>query len=256
MKGSDEILLSVLTGTFLPSEAIEDQEARGQRTLISSKKLPKNARGDWPVLESWGVVKGSDADDLFCNATLPAGWTTAATDHSMWNNLLDNRGLIRATFFYKAAFYDRDAFMNVYSQRFCGENASYEYPRDEVAKAPTIKDLSLSRVVERMPVIRYAVHSKKGIGVLCDGIFHWDAIGDYSSAHFAQSVAESSEVTTISNDKFYAEFHHQGDGQFPLINASDNLAKAMINQALERYPSDDSQWSAEWDLPEQKLENI
>jgi hypothetical protein len=56
-------------------------------------------------------------DDLFWNVELPEGWTTRATDHSMWNELVDNRGRVRAKFFYKAAFYDREAFIH-FNTRF------------------------------------------------------------------------------------------------------------------------------------------
>ena len=35
----------------------------------------------------------------------------------MWNELIDNKGRKRASFFYKAAFYDRDAFIN-FNTRF------------------------------------------------------------------------------------------------------------------------------------------
>jgi len=43
---------------------------------------------------------------------LPIGWKKRSTGHSMWNDLVDDKGRVRATFFYKAAFYDRDAFIN------------------------------------------------------------------------------------------------------------------------------------------------
>ena len=52
-------------------------------------------------------------DPLFVDAQLPDGWRVEATDHSMWSNLLDDQGMVRGSIFYKAAFYDRDAFMHV-----------------------------------------------------------------------------------------------------------------------------------------------
>jgi hypothetical protein len=58
------------------------------------------------------VFTTSKGDDLFIGVKLPEGWKKEATNHSMWNNLVDDKGHIRATFFYKAAFYDRDAFVN------------------------------------------------------------------------------------------------------------------------------------------------
>jgi hypothetical protein len=48
---------------------------------------------------------------------LPEGWHIKATDHSMWSNLVDDKGRNRASIFYKAAFYDREAFLS-FNRRF------------------------------------------------------------------------------------------------------------------------------------------
>lgn len=91
---------------------IEAQEAMGQAALAGTKDaLPK----DCPQkdLEALGFVFGEPIDDLFINATFPAGWRKKATDHSMWSELLDETGKKRGAIFYKAAFYDRRAFMRL-----------------------------------------------------------------------------------------------------------------------------------------------
>lgn len=127
-----------------PSKAIERQEARGQQSVVRNKRLPKKLNDHsvpydirWKGLEddkSWeerheiftknnieytkqqyekmGITIVDECDDLFWNVVLPEGWTIKATDHTMWNNLFDDKGRKRANFFYKAAFYDRDAFIN------------------------------------------------------------------------------------------------------------------------------------------------
>lgn len=58
-----------------------------------------------------GIVFGDPVDDLFVSVQLPDGWHKEPADHSMWSDLLDDRGRKRASIFYKAAFYDRDAFI-------------------------------------------------------------------------------------------------------------------------------------------------
>jgi hypothetical protein len=45
--------------------------------------------------------------------SLPPGWKVVPTDHSMWSDLVDAKGEKRASIFYKAAFYDRDAFIRI-----------------------------------------------------------------------------------------------------------------------------------------------
>lgn len=93
--------------------AIENQEAEGQEELVTSTQLPVKVTGR-EILEEAGVAFGKVCQDdpLFCEAELPEGWKKQATDHSMWSNLVDADGVVRASIFYKAAFYDRDAFIN------------------------------------------------------------------------------------------------------------------------------------------------
>lgn len=105
----------MLENLFVASSpgGIEAQEARGQRELVASTTLPiKFNVGTREELENFGVVYG-EPDGLFAPVQLPEGWRTEATDHSMWSNLLDDKGRKRASIFYKAAFYDREAFVNV-----------------------------------------------------------------------------------------------------------------------------------------------
>lgn len=91
---------------------IEQQEAAGQKSLVQSAKMPK--QGDWETLKSWGVQRLNDVDKLFCLCTLPEGWSKRPMgDTSFWSELVDETGTVKATIFYKAAFYDKDAFFNI-----------------------------------------------------------------------------------------------------------------------------------------------
>jgi hypothetical protein len=75
-------------------------------------------------------VFGEDADDIFVTVKFPDGWEIKATDHSMWSDLLDDKGRKRGAIFYKAAFYDRSAHMNL-TRRFSVER-DYSLDHDEV----------------------------------------------------------------------------------------------------------------------------
>lgn len=94
--------------------AIEASEARGQAQFVASQSLPTDVR-DRKVFEALGFTFGKPfADDpLFAPATLPAGWTKRGTSHDMHSEILDEKGRVRAGVFYKAAFYDRKADMNL-----------------------------------------------------------------------------------------------------------------------------------------------
>lgn len=110
------ILLDAIANKDNLADAIMRQEKRGQEKLVNSEVLPKriNGRGTRADLEKMGIVFGKEADDLFIYVTLPKGWKKEGTEHSsMWSLLLDETGKERASIFYKAAFYDRDAFLNI-----------------------------------------------------------------------------------------------------------------------------------------------
>ena len=109
-EGGLSIFLSSLAGNS-PSDAILRQESRGQSSFVNSDTLPKKC--DRQALEALGVVFGDDADDLFVFVTLPDGWKKEPTEHSMWSRLVDGSGFEVASIFYKAAFYDRDAFVSM-----------------------------------------------------------------------------------------------------------------------------------------------
>ncbi len=104
-KNSTDLLAAITPG------GIERQEAAGQAAFVSNATLPKDC--DREALKKCGVIFGTDADELFVNVQLPAGWKKQATTNSMHSDLLDEKGRQRASIFYKAAFYDRRAHMTM-----------------------------------------------------------------------------------------------------------------------------------------------
>lgn len=107
---------------------IEAQEARGQIQFVASETLPKDCPKD--DLELLGIKFGLPHDDLFFEVQLPDGWKKQATDHSMWSDLLDDKDRIRGNIFYKAAFYDRNAHMNLC--RYINYTQVYEHHDDYI----------------------------------------------------------------------------------------------------------------------------
>lgn len=103
-------LLGMMGGSG-QSGYIEEMEAAGAAQMRESTVLP--TEGPWEEAEALGFVRGGDTDDLFCEASLPEGWSKDGTGHSMWTNIVDERGIVRAAIFYKAAFYDRRAFWSL-----------------------------------------------------------------------------------------------------------------------------------------------
>ena len=94
-------------------KAIEQQEAQGQRELVASSQLP--ADGLTPEMAAHyniQIVCPSKNDPLFVDVKLPRGMVKKTTDHQMWSDLVNEDGIKIAGIFYKAAFYDRRAFIS------------------------------------------------------------------------------------------------------------------------------------------------
>lgn len=95
---------------------IEGQERAGQAQLVTADVLPTNLDGhDQADFEALGFTFGdpTPSDPMFRQATLPDGWKREASDHAMWSYVTDPLGRRRVSIFYKAAFYDRHAFMRL-----------------------------------------------------------------------------------------------------------------------------------------------
>jgi hypothetical protein len=113
----------VLFGGGFANGSIEAMEAQGQAEFVESDILPTEIQDpDYErkgsgrkLLESWGFKFGKvvGGDTIFTQAKLPPGWTKKPTDHDMWSTILDDKGRERCGIFYKAAFYDRSAHMNI-----------------------------------------------------------------------------------------------------------------------------------------------
>lgn len=130
---------------LLDAMNIPAAEKRGQMECENSSQLPSTVGRDKDydnVVAEYAkygikVIGPSKGDDLFLDVELPEGWKIKGTSHSMWNNLVDNNDRIRATFFYKAAFYDRDAFLR-FTTRYSYNVVDY-LPQEEKGHYETIK---------------------------------------------------------------------------------------------------------------------
>lgn len=106
-----DLMLEMFAG--MSDGAVERQEARGQREAVGDGQhifLACDLRNCTDEqLEAMGIQFEGDGDGVMRPAKLPPGWELKATDHSMWNKLVDDQDRERASMFYKAAFYDRKA---------------------------------------------------------------------------------------------------------------------------------------------------
>lgn len=106
-------LLALATGET--SAIIEGQERAGQTQLVHSTQLPTDLHSAREDFEAVGFTFGdiTPHDPMFMEATLPVGWKREGSDHAMWSYIVDEHDRRRVSIFYKAAFYDRSAFMSL-----------------------------------------------------------------------------------------------------------------------------------------------
>jgi hypothetical protein len=139
------VLASALGSRDGGSSAIEAMEKRGQTQLVNSDRLPSNgsngerASNDDAYL-ALGFTFGQPdlGDPMFRPATLPPGWRREASDHAMWSYIVDELDRRRVAIFYKAAYYDRSAFMRLETTYSYCANALYEN------RPPTLDDTWLT----------------------------------------------------------------------------------------------------------------
>jgi hypothetical protein len=114
--GAYLILADAMAGKST-DQIIGDMEGAGQRQLVASSLLPTEIRHPWTAADfaavGFDLGEVVDGDPLFRHATLPAGWVKRGSDHDMWSCINDELGRERVAIFYKAAFYDRRAFMRL-----------------------------------------------------------------------------------------------------------------------------------------------
>ena len=131
---------------------ITEMESAGQRELVHSDRLPTEANPSDADFEAVGFTFGAvdPGDDLFRPATLPGGWKREGSDHAMWSYILDRHGRRRVSVFYKAAFYDRRAFMRLDTPAGYLHNVLYDN------RTPVLDDEWLTRevVVRELEQIR------------------------------------------------------------------------------------------------------
>lgn len=112
----DPLLHLICTWADGSDTYITDMETDGQRQLVHSDRLPVDLNGgkddDYLAL-GFTFGEPDPGDPMFRPATLPDGWRRESSDHAMWSYLVDANGRRRVAVFYKAAFYDRRAHMNI-----------------------------------------------------------------------------------------------------------------------------------------------
>src|SRR5690349_104434 len=105
-QSAEDILIDAV-GLGSAGKAIEAQEARGQQALVHADVIPTQGTKNEEPWIALGFVLGPqvDGDNLFRHCTYPQGWTKKATGHSLYSDIVDDKGRVRGQIGFKAAVY-------------------------------------------------------------------------------------------------------------------------------------------------------
>lgn len=104
------LLFGMMCGSDI---AIDRAEKEEQYRVINECELPKSMKPNQVCFEKLGFCFEDIGDDVMLKAKLPEGWSMKAED-SYHTNILDEKGRVRAAFFYKGVFYARTGHMVAY----------------------------------------------------------------------------------------------------------------------------------------------
>lgn len=100
----------ILTG----EESAQRAVAENAKWLLARKMnrmASRDGRAVKDILEAMGFTILGEHDDLFYEVHPPKGWTKETQGY--WTTVRDENGKERISQFFKGAFYDRDAFLNI-----------------------------------------------------------------------------------------------------------------------------------------------
>jgi len=118
------------------------QERNGQMELINSDTIPTKFNGrenkDAELIKmGFKLGKVVESDPIFRYCELPTGWKKERGENPLWTYILDENGNQRMSVFYKAAFYDREAFFNLIRRFFVASDFADD---DSLDKQYMIRD--------------------------------------------------------------------------------------------------------------------
>lgn len=108
---------TVIPALGFGADAFFDAQAHmGQKEVEASEELPRDLHNNTQEqFESVGFTFGEPGNDpCFRPGTLPKGWTKQGKGY--WTNIYDEKKRIRGEIFYKAHFFEREAFMHLTSR--------------------------------------------------------------------------------------------------------------------------------------------
>jgi hypothetical protein len=224
-------------------------EPKGQQESKNYSRLPKpESKVEKAILESWGIVFRTEADDLFLNVVLPEGWQILQTDFYLESDLIDSRRVRRAGIFCKTAFHDRRAYINVVMSRFTESQLDTPEGYD---LSYGIKDLAFDIIVQRFDPITYGYltsdPSKVGY-ITKDNFYQIEVTVSDDRDTYVVSQLNSELATPISKSEFRSTYQDTMVGYYEVTDLVKQKAEEAAKLALKDYPQGPEQWLPKYDF--------
>lgn len=223
----------------------EKLEQEGQTTFVNSTLMP--IKGDWEVLQRWGLVRGEAVDDLFCECVLPDNWKKAPFRHLMWTDLVDSRGLTRAHIFYKAT--DRKAHSHTIKRfsvtRLSVLNDGHWKTTQDYFEQGLVRDDGLSRTVYRDTPVFVAELDGELVAIKDNLVYYFCC---ETQKLQTDDETRATEVALLRRCDFANKYSYIEEYQF--ISAVEELAESNCRLFLEKLPKDDATWEKDFDFSE------
>lgn len=138
-----ELLIGAMNGEST-TVVVDRQQKRDLDNIKETKLLPiqcgrgrEEEQNEYSKkLRKLGIVVVEQYDDLMMRVVLPEGWSISH-DGGYWSYVLDEKGRKRASFFYKGAPWDRDAFLH-FQRRFSISHWVADYNEKDFEPQPKL----------------------------------------------------------------------------------------------------------------------
>lgn len=226
-------------------KAIDNLEKTGQRDFNRLSILPVRSETAWETLTRWGVQNvGPNEDKLFYDVILPEGWKKEASeDSAYYSYLLDDRGLRRAQIFYKASFWDRDAFISPNHRFYCGQDYATRESDDTIYSAPAVIDRGRDVIVAKFSVVQLAYQNGVA-GVVMGDNFYFEPQPNEKDVIIFTRNCEINDPSAITEKE-----SRKDKGFYMVRHAIDSLIYEPGKAFLSQFPDDDTIWLPQYDLP-------
>lgn len=143
------------------TEQTDRMQASQRQEMLKKQRLPIRFQDRGSIQDTESAAKRLGIElgtryDVFYEVKLPEGWQIKATERSLWSNLLDDKGAVRGSIFYKSSFGYTEAFWRLHNRYYTtskyvdstGAEVSYD---EHTHKVAVVVDAKTNGIAHKEP---------------------------------------------------------------------------------------------------------